>query len=205
MHYLDCFYSRSVELYFSLSHLLKCGTIFKCNASFFFFLSQHLQTQYDSLFPTLCNDHPDIFPREVYTWEQFLWACELWYSNSMQVMFPDGKLRTCLIPIAGFLNHSVCHSFCSPFFFILLLCFFFFFLSSWLRYNFRFQYSDYTTEFNWNLRYSKLDAKHTLLCLWSTDNSQRCHLLCLTLVREISDMASNKMYKITKLNTESIY
>lgn len=56
---------------------------------------QHLQTQYDSLFPTLCNDHPDIFPREVYTWEQFLWACELWYSNSMQVMFPDGKLRTC--------------------------------------------------------------------------------------------------------------
>ncbi|KAL4654631.1 hypothetical protein ACB092_01G394600 [Castanea dentata] len=68
---------------------------------------QHLQTQYDSLFPTLCNDHPDIFPREVYTWEQFLWACELWYSNSMQVMFPDGKLRTCLIPIAGFLNHSI--------------------------------------------------------------------------------------------------
>ena len=116
-HYLDCFYSRSVELYFSLSHLLKCGTIFKFNASFFF-LSQHLQTQYDSLFPTLCNDHPDIFPREVYTWEQFLWACELWYLNSMQVMFPDGKLRTCLIPIAGFLNHSVCHSCCSPFFFI---------------------------------------------------------------------------------------
>lgn len=106
---------------------------------YFYFLSQHLQTQYDSLFPTLCNDHPDIFPREVYTWEQFLWACELWYSNSMQVMFPDGKLRTCLIPIAGFLNHSVCHSFCSPFFFILLLCFFF--LPSWLRYNFRFQYS----------------------------------------------------------------
>lgn len=75
------------------------------------FLSQHLRAQYDKLFPALCNEHPDIFPPELYTWEQFLWACELWYSNSMKIMFADGKLRTCLIPIAGFLNHSVCHSF----------------------------------------------------------------------------------------------
>lgn len=73
------------------------------------FLSQHLRAQYDKLFPALCNEHPDIFPQELYTWEQFLWACELWYSNSMKIMFADGKLRTCLIPIAGFLNHSVCH------------------------------------------------------------------------------------------------
>lgn len=73
------------------------------------FLSQHLRAQYDKLFPALCNEHPDTFPPELYTWEQFLWACELWYSNSMKIMFADGKLRTCLIPIAGFLNHSVCH------------------------------------------------------------------------------------------------
>ncbi|XP_044470975.1 uncharacterized protein LOC123199978 [Mangifera indica] len=68
---------------------------------------EHLRNQYDELFPALCNDYPDIFPPEFYTWEQFLWACELWYSNSMKVMFADGKLRTCLIPIAGFLNHSL--------------------------------------------------------------------------------------------------
>ncbi|KAK3221400.1 hypothetical protein Dsin_008425 [Dipteronia sinensis] len=68
---------------------------------------EHLRMQYDELFPTLCNDYPDIFPPEFYTWEQFLWACELWYSNSLKVMFADGKLRTCLIPIAGFLNHSL--------------------------------------------------------------------------------------------------
>ncbi|KAJ0030756.1 hypothetical protein Pint_14136 [Pistacia integerrima] len=67
---------------------------------------EHLRNQYDEFFPALCNDYPDIFPAEFYTWEQFLWACELWYSNSMKVMFADGKLRTCLIPIAGFLNHS---------------------------------------------------------------------------------------------------
>lgn len=72
-----------------------------------FIFWQHLRSQYAELFPSLYNDHPDIFPQELYTWEHFLWACELWYSNSMKVIFPDGKLRTCLIPIAGFLNHSV--------------------------------------------------------------------------------------------------
>ncbi|KAL2464314.1 SET domain-containing protein [Forsythia ovata] len=68
---------------------------------------EHLRIQYDELFPSLCDCHPDVFPRELYTWEQFLCACELWYSNSMKVMFSDGKLRTCLIPVAGFLNHSI--------------------------------------------------------------------------------------------------
>ncbi|XP_006474175.2 uncharacterized protein LOC102606634 [Citrus sinensis] len=68
---------------------------------------EHLRTQYDELFPRLCNDYPDIFPPKFYTWEQFLWACELFYSNSMKIIFADGKLRTCLIPIAGFLNHSL--------------------------------------------------------------------------------------------------
>lgn len=63
---------------------------------------------YFRLYPMI--DHPDVFPPELYTWEQFLWACELWYSNSMKIMFADGKLRTCLIPVAGFLNHSVCNS-----------------------------------------------------------------------------------------------
>ncbi|KAK8283550.1 hypothetical protein V6Z12_D08G102800 [Gossypium hirsutum] len=68
---------------------------------------EHLRVQYDELFPALSKDHPDIFPPELYTWEQFLWACELWYSNSMKIMFADGNLKTCLIPVAGFLNHSL--------------------------------------------------------------------------------------------------
>ncbi|GLT80379.1 hypothetical protein SLA2020_518210 [Shorea laevis] len=68
---------------------------------------EHLRTQYDALFPELSNAHPDIFPSELYTWEHFLWACELWYSNSLKIMFADGKLRTCLIPVASFLNHSL--------------------------------------------------------------------------------------------------
>ncbi|KMT14535.1 hypothetical protein BVRB_4g073050 [Beta vulgaris subsp. vulgaris] len=69
---------------------------------------EHLRSGYDELFPALSISSPDIFASEFYTWEQYQWACELWYSNSMKIMFPDGKLRTCLVPIAGFLNHSVC-------------------------------------------------------------------------------------------------
>lgn len=73
----------------------------------FFYVVQHLQSQYDELVRPLCTEHPDIFPIELFTWEKFLWACELWYSNSMKIMFPDGEVRTCLVPVAGFLNHSV--------------------------------------------------------------------------------------------------
>ncbi|XAR72384.1 [Fructose-bisphosphate aldolase]-lysine N-methyltransferase [Bertholletia excelsa] len=68
---------------------------------------EHLRAQYDELFPALCLEHPHIFPADLYTWEQFLWACELWYSNSTKIMFADGKLCTCLVPVAGFLNHSL--------------------------------------------------------------------------------------------------
>ncbi|KAF5749424.1 hypothetical protein HS088_TW04G01393 [Tripterygium wilfordii] len=39
---------------------------------------EHLRTQYDELVPQLCKNHPDIFPPTLYTWEEFLWACELW-------------------------------------------------------------------------------------------------------------------------------
>ncbi|KAI3874977.1 hypothetical protein MKW98_019550 [Papaver atlanticum] len=69
---------------------------------------EHLRMQYDELCPALCSNHPDVFQEELYTWEKFMWACELWYSNSMKVIFNDGKLRTCLVPIAGLLNHSLC-------------------------------------------------------------------------------------------------
>ncbi|XP_031484378.1 uncharacterized protein LOC116253606 isoform X2 [Nymphaea colorata] len=68
---------------------------------------EHLRKQYDDLCPPLCARFPDIFRPELYTWDQFLWACELWYSNGMKVVFTDGQLRTCLVPIAGFLNHSL--------------------------------------------------------------------------------------------------
>ncbi|KAF6145470.1 hypothetical protein GIB67_032593 [Kingdonia uniflora] len=69
---------------------------------------EHLREQYDLLCPALCCSHPDVFQPELYTWECFLWACELWYSNSLKIILTDGKLKTCLVPIAGLFNHSLC-------------------------------------------------------------------------------------------------
>ncbi|KAJ8470563.1 hypothetical protein OPV22_024906 [Ensete ventricosum] len=69
---------------------------------------EHIRKQFDALFPALCDNYPGIFQQELYRWDKFLWACELWYSNGMKVVFADGKLRTCLVPVAGFLNHSLC-------------------------------------------------------------------------------------------------
>jgi len=68
---------------------------------------QHLHQQYDELFPELCTKFPEIFKQDIFTWDNFLWACELWYSNSMMVVLSSGKLTTCLIPVAGLMNHSV--------------------------------------------------------------------------------------------------
>ncbi|RLN03298.1 uncharacterized protein C2845_PM13G07760 [Panicum miliaceum] len=68
---------------------------------------QHLHQQYDDLFPSLCTNFPEIFRKDICTWDNFLWACELWYSNSMMVVLSSGKLSTCLVPVAGLLNHSV--------------------------------------------------------------------------------------------------
>jgi histone-lysine N-methyltransferase SETD3 len=68
---------------------------------------QHLRQQYDELFPMLCTKFPEIFNKDACTWDNFLWACELWYSNSMMVVLSSGKLSTCLVPVAGLLNHSV--------------------------------------------------------------------------------------------------
>ncbi|CAO2187626.1 unnamed protein product [Urochloa humidicola] len=68
---------------------------------------QHLRQQYEALFPLLCTNFPEIFKKDVCTWDNFLWACELWYSNSMMVVLSSGKLSTCLVPVAGLLNHSV--------------------------------------------------------------------------------------------------
>lgn len=67
----------------------------------------HLRSEYDKLFPTLSEMYPTVFPKNIFTWDMFLWACELWYSNGMKIAFPDDTIKTCLVPVAGLLNHSV--------------------------------------------------------------------------------------------------
>lgn len=68
---------------------------------------EHLRSQYDTLFPALSDLYPLVFPKEHFTWDMFLWACELWYSNGLKIAFPDSTVRTCLVPMAGLLNHGL--------------------------------------------------------------------------------------------------
>lgn len=68
---------------------------------------QHLRLQYNALFPSLSRRYPLLFPKELYGWDMFLWACELWYSNGLKISYPDGSIKTCLVPMAGILNHGL--------------------------------------------------------------------------------------------------
>ncbi|KAL3678885.1 hypothetical protein R1sor_021841 [Riccia sorocarpa] len=68
---------------------------------------EHIRYQYDSLFPALSRKYPEIFPENYFTWEYFLWACQLWYSYGIKVKFPRGTIQTCLVPMASLLNHSI--------------------------------------------------------------------------------------------------
>ena len=45
----------------------------------------HLRDAYDALFPMLSTALPSLFPADVFTWERYLWAVEVWYSNAVQV------------------------------------------------------------------------------------------------------------------------
>ncbi|KAH7365627.1 hypothetical protein KP509_18G038400 [Ceratopteris richardii] len=68
---------------------------------------EHLRLEYEKLFPELSNKYPSLFPENQFTWEMYLWACELWYSNGLKICFPDGSIKTCLVPYMGLLNHSL--------------------------------------------------------------------------------------------------
>ena len=41
-------------------------------------LQESLRSQYDALFPALCEAIPGLFPADVYTWENFEWMAGLW-------------------------------------------------------------------------------------------------------------------------------
>ncbi|GAQ82874.1 Putative N-methyltransferase domain and SET domain containing protein [Klebsormidium nitens] len=68
---------------------------------------QHLRSQYAALFPALTNAFPTVLPASSFTWDEFLWASELWYSYGIKVQFSDGRVRTALVPLVCLLNHAV--------------------------------------------------------------------------------------------------
>lgn len=54
---------------------------------------QHLREQHQLLQPvytTLCTAYPSYFKAQMFAWEQFLWAAELWYAYAISVQLQAG-------------------------------------------------------------------------------------------------------------------
>ncbi|CAJ0765484.1 12967_t:CDS:2 [Entrophospora sp. SA101] len=87
-----------------------------CSGSSLYLLTQQLKQQikddYLQLFNNLFSKHPDIFPLEKFTQNDYIWAlCTVW-SRAMDFQLPDKQFR-CIVPFADLLNHSfdvqLCH------------------------------------------------------------------------------------------------
>ncbi|CAG8603087.1 9750_t:CDS:2 [Ambispora gerdemannii] len=87
-----------------------------CSGSSLYHLTQQLKQQikddYFHLLNNLFSKHPDLFPLEKFTQNDYMWAlCSIW-SRGMDFQLPDKQFR-CIAPFADMLNHSpdvqLCH------------------------------------------------------------------------------------------------
>ncbi|KAK0620724.1 hypothetical protein B0T14DRAFT_429613 [Immersiella caudata] len=69
-------------------------------------LEGSIQDDHRSLVVRLFVPHPDLFPLDKFTIDDYKWAlCTVW-SRSMDFVLPDGKSIRLLAPLADMLNHS---------------------------------------------------------------------------------------------------
>ncbi|CAG8587421.1 17165_t:CDS:2 [Dentiscutata heterogama] len=89
-----------------------------CSGSSLYHLTQKLKQQirddYIQLLTKLFSKHPDLFPLESFTQDDYVWAlCTIW-SRGMDFQLPDRQFR-CIAPFADMLNHSLdvelCHAY----------------------------------------------------------------------------------------------
>ncbi|KAL6886101.1 N-methyltransferase [Trichoderma longibrachiatum] len=78
-------------------------------------LEQRIQDDYKHLVVRLLEHHPDLFPLDKFTLEDYKWAlCTVW-SRSMDFTLPTGSSIRLLAPFADMLNHSSevkqCHAY----------------------------------------------------------------------------------------------
>lgn len=74
---------------------------------------EHLMTQYKDTRPLLdilLQAYPEHLAAEWFEFEQYRWACELWYSYAFEVEFPSSTSptlsKTAMVPFACHVNHS---------------------------------------------------------------------------------------------------
>lgn len=70
----------------------------------------HIKGQYDAcshLFDILISAYPAYLTRDMFTYDRYVWAVELWYSYAFEIEFPPNlKSKTVMVPFACLVNHS---------------------------------------------------------------------------------------------------
>eukprot|EP01059_Diplonema_ambulator_P033556 TRINITY_DN7091_c0_g3_i4.p1 TRINITY_DN7091_c0_g3~~TRINITY_DN7091_c0_g3_i4.p1 ORF type:complete len:340 (+),score=124.15 TRINITY_DN7091_c0_g3_i4:105-1124(+) len=66
---------------------------------------QHLRSVFDALFPRLTHAYPVLFPSDVYTFDNMLWARAVFDSRGFIINI-EGRQLTTLIPWAEYINHT---------------------------------------------------------------------------------------------------
>lgn len=68
-------------------------------------LKSKLKRNYDSLFPLLSDKFPEVFPQNIFTWENYLCYYEIIWGRLMTVLLDDNRTAA-LVPLIDLLNHS---------------------------------------------------------------------------------------------------
>ncbi|WPT18035.1 Actin-histidine N-methyltransferase [Picochlorum sp. SENEW3] len=71
---------------------------------------KHIRDQYDAcapLFDALVTAYPKYLTRDMFTYDRYVWAVELWYSYAFEIEFPPHTMsKTVMVPFACLVNHS---------------------------------------------------------------------------------------------------
>ncbi len=71
---------------------------------------KHIRDQYDTcipLFEALVTAYPTYLTSDMFTYERYVWAVELWYSYAFEIEFPPHTVsKTVMVPFACLVNHS---------------------------------------------------------------------------------------------------
>ncbi|PRP75112.1 hypothetical protein PROFUN_03948 [Planoprotostelium fungivorum] len=65
-----------------------------------------LRQYHESLFPSLSEKYPKLFPANSFQYEDLLWARAIFDSRGFSIDFGEGRLLNCLLPVVDMLNTS---------------------------------------------------------------------------------------------------
>ncbi len=68
-------------------------------------VKDNVRQSHERLFPLLTEKFPEIFPEEVFNYENFLWARAMFDSRGFRIKI-HGKEKNCLLPFVDLLNSS---------------------------------------------------------------------------------------------------